>query len=409
MKVDDLSVHALLYSVHHDSLRALWIEDEDRREVVLCRTDEFLHEADALREELGRTFEVAIGRMPLLNRFMTTWGRMLVPAEIRAHPPDVLVVVPHALVHDLPLHLVVTDIGGPLGTVCGIAYCSGMTLFQRCASRNPLRRLDLDTWRFEEEAAPRGHRTGRTLRVGGVDVLAAHDDGFERLAAALAASFRDGEVTTVGGQDQEGASWMRPMRLDRRFVLSQFDAHRESLVDRGPDVLCIVAHGDLDLERHQLSGLLLAAPPRGIGLHKVDFTVDGKRVRRTLLPLRVAPPVNTALVTEVLTAAELELSGTSSSELVCLLGCSAGSGRLLQADEPASLAESFLKLGSPSVVAPMWDAHVDATYEWMACFFEAWIQRGKPKALAGRDATAEVSTRYGPERAGVLTLRGDWL
>jgi CHAT domain-containing protein len=111
----------------------------------------------------------------------------------------------------------------------------------------------------------------------------------------------------------------------------------------------------------------------------------------------------------VLTAAELETFGYSGTDLVCLLGCSAGSGRVLQADEPASLAETFLKLGSATVIAPMWDAHIEPSGAWITRFFEAWLREGKPKAFAARDATAEALRSYGPQLAGVLTLRGDWL
>lgn len=406
MRVADISAFGIIYSVHEEKVSALVISGDDRRAVTLGRTPDLVGVADELRAELTRTVDVALGRVPLLREFMSGWGRALLPPDILANPPDVLVIVPNALIHDLPLHLVLTDAGRPLGAECGIAYCSGMRLFASCAQRNPARRLDLAAWRFNEDGT-QAPRRRLALRAGGVDVLAAKDDAFAQLAAGLAGYFDDGGVTLA--PDPDSPEWWQPRsEVTRGFFTAVFRGD-EGSPDARADVVCIVAHGDLDKERHQLSGLLLAAPHRGFIHTKVEFRLAGKTYLRTDMPLRVAPAVATSVPTEVLTAAELELTGSSDAELVCLLGCSAGSGRVLQADEPASMAESFLRLGTASVIAPMWDSHVSACAEWMQCFLSAWISGGKPKALAVRDATSLMMNKYGPERAGVLTLRGDWL
>jgi CHAT domain-containing protein len=399
MKVTELDVQAIAYSVDHESISALWF-DSGRSQVGLGRTAEFLPKVDALREELGRTLDVATGRVPALQGFMTGWGRELLPPAILASPPDVLVLIPHALLHDLPLHLVITDSGRHLGAECGISYCSGLTLFSSCTRRNPSRLGDLDSWRFGESDAPASFRRHRTLRIGGVDVAAGGDDAFAGLAHALAERFADSESVTV-------TEW--PDRaLYRGTVLNQFRPH--ALLETTPDIVCLIAHGDIDAERHDLSGLLLGTRMGVMGSKtSLGASIDGASFHRRDLPLRAAPAVRTAVPTEVLTAAELESFGYSNSELVCLLGCSAGSGRVLQADEPASLAETFLKLGSAAVIAPMWDAHILPTGEWITRFFEAWLEEGKPKALAARDAAAQTLRSYEPQLAGVLTLRGDWL
>jgi len=401
MRVTDLTVHAVLYSVHHESVSALWVTGSDRKEVTLGRTKDILPQANALREELSRTVDVAVGKVPLLESFARTWGRELLPPEVIADPPDVLVLVPHAFLHDLPLHLVLTDTGRPLGAVSGLTYCSGMTTFNICARRNPSRRVDPDSWTFGEQGGPRGYRTGRTLRIGGVDVLASSDDAFARLAAAIADSF-DGDKVVAA--DPSGVL----ATLDRAFAMLSFKP--PALADRWDDIVCFVAHGDIDVEQHRFSGLLFGTDSTMAQL-KTGFGVDidGRTYWRKDLPLRAAPTANTRLPTEVLTAAELESFGYSGTELVCLLGCSAGLGRVLQADEPASLAETFLKLGSSAVIAPMWDAHIEPTGKWIRSFLEAWLREGKPKALAVRDATSELLSLYGPQLAGVLTLRGDWL
>jgi CHAT domain-containing protein len=129
------------------------------------------------------------------------------------------------------------------------------------------------------------------------------------------------------------------------------------------------------------------------------------------LPLRLVPPtVATASPTEVLTAAELEIDAAVAARLILLLGCSAGSGRVLQADEPASLAETFLHIGAVSVIAPAWASDVEATTRWVDAFADAWIGTDAPTAIAVRQATRQlINDGYGLERAGALTLRGDWL
>lgn len=408
MRVADVSASGIIYSVHQERVSALVVSGDDRRAVRLGLTPDLVGAADELRAELTRTVDVAMGRVPLLREFMRGWGRMLLPPDILASPPDVLVIVPNALIHDLPLHLVLTDAGRPLGAECGIAYCSGMTLFASCTRRNPARSLDLAAWRFDEDGA-QVLRRQLALRAGGVDVLAAKDDKFAALAADLAGYFDDERVTLVPDPNRGlPGGWPTRTQVHRGFFTAVFRGYEES-PDLRADVVCIVAHGDLDQERHQLSGLLLAAPQPGFIHGTEQFYLAGKTYLRTDMPLRIAPIVATAASAEVLTAAELELTGSSDAELVCLLGCSAGSGRVLQADEPASMAESFLRLGTASVIAPMWDSHVSACGEWMRCFLRAWISDGKPKAIAARDATSLLMNDYGPERAGVLTLRGDWL
>jgi hypothetical protein len=47
--------------------------------------------------------------------------------ELRRDPPDVLVVIPHAALHDVPLHLVELEGGVPLGSVTGVSYASSRT------------------------------------------------------------------------------------------------------------------------------------------------------------------------------------------------------------------------------------------------------------------------------------------
>lgn len=387
-------MHAVLYAVGADSLWATWLDGNECRQVELGQTADVLALADALRGELRRTIDLAAGHVPLLGKFMSGWGRGLLPPQLLADPPDVVVFVPNAFLHDLPLHLVLTDRGIPIGAVSGVAFCSGMSMFCRCVTRNASRKLNASAWRFEEDGAPIGHRTRRRVRTGGVDVTATGPDAYAQLAKVVAAQFEPECVDAIEDHLH------RPMAHSFLSFLGP--------EERYPDVACIVAHGDIDTEQHQLSGLLLAALPWP-GVSSRNILIGERAAFYKQLPMRAPPPEVSQASVEVLTAAELELAGENASELVCILGCSAGWGRQLQGDEPASFAETMLRLGAASVIAPLWDAHVDATREWMEGFLHAWMRQGKPKALGARDATAQLLDRHGPERAGALTLRGDWL
>ena len=83
--------------------------------------------------------------------------------------------------------------------------------------------------------------------------------------------------------------------------------------------------------------------------------------------------------------------------------------RLLLRASPASLAEAVLRIGAPSVVAPMWDSDQHATATWTDAFMAAWHGNALPKALAARAAMAATYAEHGLERAGCIVLRGDWL
>lgn len=176
------------------------------------------------------------------------------------------------------------------------------------------------------------------------------------------------------------------------------------------DVVVVMAHGFIDRRRHEFSGLLLW---RDMGIAARTIPVQGDRYFDFRdLPLRRFPAeIPTSAPAEVLTAAELEIDAPLETQLVALLGCSAGTGRVRQGDEPASLAESFLHVGAPSVIAPQWDSDIDATRDWTRHFLDHWVHRGFPKAFAAREAFRKTEAAFNgnPEKFGVMTLRGDWL
>lgn len=382
-----LRVGALVYQVGRDSIGATYVAPGGSRALHrVAGVAEVLPRLDELRAELEDGMALARGRVPRLRAFAGDWGRTLLPEPVLADPPDVLVVVPHAILHDVPLHLVQPAGGGmPLGCRAGLAYASSMSLFTRCAERNPARRTDPAAW---PPAAPRS----RTLAAGGADVLTGRGGMFRAIPLMLADMF-DG--TSLIDQWEPG--------LTRSAV--------KDAVATDPDVLLLVAHGIVDRNDHRRSGLLLPRQ-RDAGWWRIDVA-PGQPASFRDLPLVDAPPVGAGgEPVELLSAAELELTARLRSELVVLLACSAGSGRVLEGDEPASLAETALRLGAVSAVAASWDADFAATREWVAAFFVAWLQWGHPKALAARHAMRQQYARVGDERpdlCGAFTVRGDWL
>lgn len=376
-----MDVAGLVYAVSDRDVRAVVVRGGERRQYLIGSLAA-VSEVDELRAELARPAALASGNLPRLARFMQGWGQRLIPSDLLASPPEVLVVVPHSIVHDLPLHLVLDDAGHPLGTVTAFCYASSLALFDACVRRNPARGAD----------APGRPGAGAAARmeVVAADVLAETDGQFRRLADQLRQDFQ-GEVRI--------SAYGTRLNAKSRFFGSE----------EPPNVVCVVAHGYVDLQDHKLSGLLLAAD-QGL-MSRFTVPVGGRSLEFTDLPLREPPlvpaPVRPA---HTLTAADLEMRGISVSDLVALLGCSAGLGRTLVGDEPASVAESFLHIGTASVIAPLWDTDVQATSVWMGRFFGGWRGEGLCKAVAARDATRAMhADGWRPEHYGALTLRGDWV
>jgi hypothetical protein len=370
----------LVYVVSDRDVRAVVVRGGERRQYLIGSLTA-VSEVDELRAELARPAALASGNLLRLARFMQGWGRRLIPSDLLASPPEVLVLVPHAIVHDLPLHLVLDDAGHPLGTVTGCCYASSLALFDACVRRNPARGAGA--------AGRPGTGAVARMEVVVADVLAESDEQFRRLADQLRQDFR-GEVRV--GTDGT-----------RLSAKARFFGNEEPT-----NVVCVIAHGYVDLQDHKLSGLLLAADQ---GMSRFPVRVGGRSLHLTDLPLREPPlvpaPVRPA---HTLTAADLEMRGISATDLVALLGCSAGLGRTLVGDEPASVAESFLHIGTASVIAPLWDTDVHATGDWMGRFFGGWRGEGLSKAVAARDATRAMhADGWRPEHYGALTLRGDWV
>lgn len=385
--IGPLRVAALVYQVSAERIGVTYLApDGDREDQWLADVASVLPGLDELRAELNDGMALARGRVPRLRDFGSDWGRTLLPEVVLADPPDVLVVVPHAILHDVPLHLVRgADGGPPLGCRTGVSYASSMSLFARCAARNPARSQDPTMW---PPPSPRP----RTLAAGGADQLTGREGMFRAVPLMLADLFSGTDLID-----------RQPPGMTRRTV--------KDAVAAEPDVLMLVAHGIVDRSDHRMSGLLLHEQ-QDAGWWGIELA-PGRMAEFRDLSLVDAPGVAIrGEPAELLTASELEINANLHSELVVLLACSAGSGQVLEGDEPASLAETMLRLGAVSAVAALWDTDFAATRDWVAAFFAAWLNWGYPKALAARHAMRQLYARVGGERpdlCGALTVRGDWV
>lgn len=396
MRVTDVRLGSLLYAVTADEIRGLYRDPAaGTTHFAVGPTARLAPLIDALRGELGNAMNVASGDVPGLHAFADDWGRGFLPDGFDPDALDALVVVPHALTHYLPMHLIrPRGRDGCLGGMVALTYCSSRSIFQRCVSRNPAREQDLGSWRFDEAEPCHRMQAPQSIMAGGCDVIAGEDNAFLAICRELA-GLLPGDSTVFG---------------DSGFGYSRVAAKAVFRAKSPRDVMLVMAHGFIDLRNHQFSGLLLWRDP-GVSLRTLP--VQGERYFDFRdLPLRRFPPeIPTSAAAEVLTAAELELDAPLDAQLVVLLGCSAGFGRVRQGDEPASLAETFLRVGAPSVVAPLWDSDIDAAADWARHFLAGWVRDGLPKAFAAREAyrKTEITFNGHPEKFGVMALRGDWL
>jgi CHAT domain-containing protein len=346
---------------------------------------------DDLKAELRATSTILMEEAPRLDEFMEEWGLTLLPSSLREYidKVDVLMIVPHGVIHDLPLHLVKLEDGTRLGVAAGVAYCSSHTLFTDCSRRN-IRRSPLGMTEFDRDQPWSGRALASEVRIAVSDTPRPSDELLDPIAGALSTAFSEGASVTMRRATFSAVSMMG--RLGKS----------------SPDVLCLVAHGFVDIRTPERSGLVLLDSGEISGFQMPLF---GSSVSLEDQPYGVVPSEwKPARPPAVLSAGQLEFEFESRQDLVLLLACSAGYGVLTATDRPASLAESFLQAGATSVIAPSWDIDARATAMWATAFSQAWHQGGQPKAIAARHSLAVLLDHgYAPVKAGAFTVRGDWL
>lgn len=291
----DPEVAAMIYLLTDEAIHAcLLTDDGTERWHRLGDLQGFVERVDAVRYEVRRTMSVARGRVPRLKAFAEDWGRSLIPHEVLSDPPDVLVIIPHAILHDLPLHLVHTHADVPLGAVCGVCYCSSMTLFMRCVTRNRLRSTSV--------LRGKKHEPHTARNVDATDVLNSDDSRFQAIANHVAhkwPGYFSRRVPGLEAADTEASR--RSIKMDCLGLEYFEDAEP-------PRHACVIAHGYVDRQNHRYSGLLVRGypgiiVPRVWRLHGRDYHMPDHPMQDVPAGLTVYKPA------ELLTAAEIAIEG----------------------------------------------------------------------------------------------------
>jgi CHAT domain-containing protein len=369
MVLSDLDVAGLVYLVTSRRIHVALVRHGSCEWIELADVDKVLDPIAALRDELADTWAVTRRRLPGLARFAQGWGRSLIPAGILREPPDILVLVPHAFLHSIPLHLIQADNGQSLACCSGTSYASSPTLLLRTAACNPAR--GSATWRPPQAAG------------GGTDVLGPGPDEFHAIASEVLENFGANPTVPFG----------------RTAV--------RTAMRRRAATLCIVTHGFVDSDDHADSGILLDLDDRVE--RRSTRVADDYHVLVDVPTNDLPAGLHTTRPAQVLTLHEIGMDDPAQAELTMLLACSAGASEVLQGDEPGSLAEALLRVGSVSVIAPMWVCDYAFARAWVQAFLSAWGERGMAKAMAAREAFLALDDGTDVAQLGPIHLRGDWL
>jgi hypothetical protein len=387
-------VRLLAYSMSVDRVRAVELRQGTTIEHDFGSSMGLLDQYDAVQGELTSPSMLSLPMLPALERFASVWGRSLLPGNWLSDPPEYGLIIPHALLHGLPLHVVRADSGRPICTESAISVCSSLTLLKRCMQRSPRHNAShADLFLDEARREPAG------WLIGGVDTLGKNDDAWSRMPA---------ELLKGCGENVDVEDSSHPYSSLRDFV-SAF------LSGRSYELIILAAHGYRDPLDAFNSGLLLRQNDTGFKVRPLDVLgrdrdeLDFPYVIQDL-PVREVPAyLNPRVPTELLSYAELEHAAHIVCPLVALLGCSTGRAVLYPGDQPMSMAEIFLRIGASSVLAPMWDVTLTAVRAWMGEFLLAYRVGGEARAEAARIASRK---RYDAgaslHEAGCLVLHGDY-
>jgi CHAT domain-containing protein len=388
-------VRLLVYSVSVDRTRAMELGQGLTIEHDFGSSLALLDAYDGVQRELSSPAMLSRARLPSLEKFAGQWGRSLLPQTWLSNPPAHCVIIPHGLLHSLPMHVVRTDSGRPLCADSGVSVCSSLTLLKQCMERSPGHNGACVDPFLEDGAKPASSR----WFLAGVDTLGASDKAWSRLPAELLAAC---------GEDVDVCQAVAPAWSMREVVADALSGHSYELI-------IIAAHGYRNPLDALSSGFLLRRNDMAFRMRELDILgshCDGSGLRFITqdLPVHELPPhVEPELPAELLSHAELERAAHILCPLVALLGCSTGRPVLYPGDQPVSLADLFLHIGAAAVVAPMWDVSVTAVRAWMQEFLMAYRNHGKSRSEAARMASRNRHEAGAAlHDAGCLLLHGDY-
>jgi CHAT domain-containing protein len=388
-RVADVRASVLAYFVGIDFLYCTLHDHAGGEQVFrLASCCEILPKLEVLLEAFDGAHSPA-RRERAFAEFSRGWGRALLPPSEALESSDVLVVIPHAALHGIPLHAIEDGADArPLGATHGVTYVPTGTLFVRCVNRNPARRFDPAAWLFPRIGINGAPPPPRSCRAAAVDVRFHASGEYEALARLFLDHFQE-------------KRWTEP---DRTSVKPQRGTPSDA------EALCIVCHGHYDSEFPGRSGLLLA-----IGRSEINIPIHfGQSFQFRDLPFRFFPTgvtVRPDYSPEILTVDELMVGASTDAQLIALVGCSTATGQTLSADDFHSLAHQFLKIGAAGVLASLWTLDFDFAKSWVPRFLRYWCDLRLPKALAFRESIRdELNEKAWPiSEWAAPALFGDWL
>jgi len=391
MRVADVKVSVLAYFVAADHLYCALQDHAGQRQVFKLSTcREVLPHIEQVVEAIEgacspvRTEQVFTG-------FAREWGRRLLPPAEALASSDVLVIIPHSVLHGVPLHAIEhRPNGAPLAVTHGITYASSGTLFVRCVDRNVVRQFDPERWEFPRRNGDSAPPPPSTCRAAAVDVRFQASVEYERVAKLFLNKFEEKRLCG-----------------DRILIKPRRDTPMDA------DVFCIVCHGHYDQRFPGRSGLLLATVP-GIGAEMGISIHFGQTYSFRDLPFHFFPlgiGARPDCLPEILTVEELMVGCSTNAQLIALIGCSTAAGDISSVDDFISLANQFLKIGATTTLASMWRLDFDLASRWIPRFLRHWYDLRLPKALAMRESfREELEEKSWPiSEWAAPALFGDWL
>jgi len=310
----------------------------------------------------------------VLLRFSEEWGRRLLPPDDELRSFDILTIIPQHTIYGVPLHAVRTEDGAFVGTRHGVSYCSSGSLLRLAASRNVARNTSSET-------PPRSC----FALIG--DVIHGRTDLYRPVVTTFE-QFLDVDPQCEG-------------------------MPRERLKNSSSDVIAVICHGHYDDIEPRNSGLLLDHRRDGFNSSMRPIVLGNGTVASFRdYPFRFPPPFldpDPEALPEILTVDELKVDADCGAQLVALLGCSTAAAAAFSSDDVGSLAEQWLRLGTPSVLANSWESDVQFVERWCERFLAKWITETRPKALAWKDANREFADTSPLFEWAGLTLWGDWV
>ncbi|RMH79372.1 MAG: CHAT domain-containing protein, partial [Calditrichaeota bacterium] len=347
------AVHLLAYKVTHRRLLIFGLSNTEFVHTTLPLTRETLKaEVTAFRRAIGAADEEAYGDFAsglkenpqrVYQRSLQSAHRLyqylVEPMEDFLTPGSVLYVIPDDVLYYVPFAALVRNPEGEAEFLIDrfpIAYAPGAAVLLHCLSRSK----DIP------DNAP--------LRLFAVGNPTGDLEFSEQEVRGIAPLF--GEVDTLMG------------------IQASEDSILHLLQGRSYEVYHFATHAIINEQDPALS--FLAA---GIGARSASRSV-----------LRTGASTSTYPGDDLLTAREIGRLHFRRPQLVVLSACRTAGGHLFRGEGLVGMTQAFLKTGTPTLIATLWDIDDEYTGKLITEFYRQWLQEGKPKVVALQAAQHQI-------------------